>query len=138
MAVFTDIGSLNMRRRFAGGVRAVMTTHAIAGDTRMIKRCWDPACSGMTIVTIVAARNVRWVFAGSSIAVMTRAAGTQHVCVIDGKHGIKYICRVAVLADITGRYVLRAFANCLSAVVAAYAVASDVHVIEVRWQPASC
>lgn len=54
---------------------------------------------------------------------------------IDGHHGRKYVCRVAVLADVCCERMCRILASCICAVVATEAIARDVDMIEIRGQP---
>ncbi len=56
---------------------------------------------------------------------------------INGQHGREHIRRMAVLTDIGRLNVCLILASCVRAVVAAEAVASNIHVIEIRWQPAN-
>lgn len=55
---------------------------------------------------------------------------------IDGEHRREHISGMAVLADIAGLYVGWTLTGRFSAIVAANAVATDVHVVEVGRQPA--
>ena len=91
----------------------------------------------MTVVAGVATGDVRRVFAGRRDAVMTGAAGTQHLRVINGEHRREHVGSVAILAHVGRLYMRRAFANGFGAVVAVDAIAGDVHMIEIGWQPAS-
>ena len=83
VAVFADIGRLNMGERFAGGFNAVMAAGAVTGDVDVIKVCGQPANRGVTIVARVVAGDMRWVFASCCDAIMARATGTQHLRVVD-------------------------------------------------------
>lgn len=74
VAVLADIGRLQMRRAFAGGVGAVMTAEAIVDDVHMVKIRGQPGDRRMTIVTVIAAGDMPGVFAGRSDAVMAGAA----------------------------------------------------------------
>ncbi len=135
VAVLADIGCLHMRRAFASGVGAVMTAEAIVHYIQMVEIRGQPGDRRMTIVTVIAAGDMRGVFAGRRDAVMAGAASAQYLCVIDRKRGRPNIRRVAVLADIACLDVRRSFTCCINAIVAADAVARDVDVIEVRRQP---
>lgn len=89
----------------------------------------------MAVLAVVAAVDMRWVFAGRRHAIMTGTAGAEYLRVIDGKYRGPDVGRVAVLADVAGLYVCRSLARRLDAVVAARAVARDVDVVEVGRQP---
>ena len=136
MAVLADIGCLHMRRAFASGVGAVMTAEAIVHYIHMVKIRGQPGDRRMTIVTVIAAGDMRGVFTGRGDAIMAGAAGAQYLGVIDGKGRYEHIGAVAILADIGGLYVCRGLAGGVGAVVAAHAIASDVDVVEVGRQPA--
>ena len=75
---------------------------------------------------------MRRVLPGRCDAVVTGVAGTQHLCVVDceDRHELR-IC-VAVLADIGRRNVSRIFPGCIDTVMAANAIAGDVHMAERR------
>ena len=70
-------------------------------------------------------------------AIMTRAASPQYLGVIDSKSRCPYVWIVAILANIRRKNMCRIFARCFDTVVTAYAIASDVQVIEIRREPAS-
>ena len=76
----------------------------------------------MTVVTIVAAGDVVCVFADRNDAIVTGAAAAQHLCVVDCEGGCENIRVVAVLTDVSGLNVVRAFAGFLDAIVATNAV----------------
>ena len=121
-----------MRQAFAGRVRAVMAARTVAGDAQVIEVRRQPGDGAVTIVAIVAACDVRRVFPACGGAVMTGAARSQYLHVIDGHHRGPEIRGVAALADICRLNVRQAFAGRLRAVMAAYAIAGDVQVVEVR------
>ena len=54
---------------------------------------------------------------------------------VDSKHGCPHIARVTVFANIARLHVRGAFARGFGAVVATEAVARNIDMIEVRWQP---
>ena len=89
----------------------------------------------MTVIAVVAARDVRRVFADRRDAVMARAAGAQYLRVIDSKCGRPHIARVAIFADIRRLDVCGGLTRGFRAVVAVDAVTDDVQVVEVRRQP---
>jgi len=86
----------------------------------------------VTVVAIVAAGKVRWMLADCNNAIMARSASPQDLCVVDNKSRCPYIWIVAILADIRRKNMCRILPRCLDTVVTAYAVASDIQVIEIR------
>lgn len=84
----------------------------------------------MAIVAVDAAGDVRCVFAGRGDAVMTRTASTQYLCVVDSDCRYKRCCVVAVLADISGLYVCRAFARGCCTIVTTDTITDDADMIE--------
>ncbi len=89
----------------------------------------------MTVVTIIAAGDVRRVFAGRRDAVMTGAAGTQYLGVIHGSHRRPHIGVMAVFTNISRLYMCKILTGCCCAVMAADAVTRDIDVIENSWSP---
>jgi len=83
MAIFTDIGGQYVSLVLAGCINTVMTARAIIDDTCVIKIRRSPRNRGMTIVAVVAARNMRWVFADRDRAVMAGRTGTDYLGVIN-------------------------------------------------------
>ena len=90
----------------------------------------------MTVIAGIAAGDMGWVFANRSQAVVARTARANDLGVINGHNRCKYIGRVAILADIGRINVPDILAGCLGAIVAAYAVAHDIQVVEIRRHPA--
>jgi len=74
---------------------------------------------------------MRRVLACGGDTVVAGAAGADNLGVIDAHHRNKDIGRMAVFTHIRRLNVCRAFAGRIRAVVAADAVAGDVHVIEI-------
>jgi len=131
VAILADIRRLNVRSILTGRVRAVMTARTVAGDAQVVEVRRQPGDGAVTVIAIVAAGNVSLVFAACGGAVMTGAASSQYLGVIDGYHGGPEIRGVAILADIRRLNVRRSFAGRLRAVMAAYAIAGDVQVVEI-------
>ena len=63
MAVFADIAGRYVINGFAGCIGTVVATHAVTGDRCMIEVRRYPAKRGVTTIAIIAARDVRRVFA---------------------------------------------------------------------------
>lgn len=92
----------------------------------------------MAVIAIIAAGDMRWVFANGYHTVMTRAAGPNNLSVVDSKSRNPGIRRMAIFADNAGKNMVGILARCVSTVMAACTIAGDVDVVEIRRQPASC
>ncbi len=136
VTVFTYIRRLRMPRILAYRVRSVVAIDAIAGDSRVVEERRQPASSGMAVVTGIAAGNMRRRLADSNYTVVTGITGSHYLGVIHCHHGGKHVRCVTVLADIRCLNVCRILANRVRAIVTAGAVTGDIHVIEIRRQPA--
>jgi hypothetical protein len=90
----------------------------------------------MAVVAIVAAGNMRRVFANGRNVIVAGIAGASNLCVVNNVHRHPDVGRMAIFADICGLYVGRVLARRVGAIVTAGAIARDVHMIEIRWQPA--
>jgi len=86
----------------------------------------------VAVVAIIAAGDMRGMLAGRDDAVMTGAAGTDDLGMVDRVSRGPDVRRVAVFADVAGLDVIWRLAGRVRAVMAAKAVASDVDVIEIR------
>ena len=124
-----------MGRVLAGRVGAIVTAGAIARDVHMIKIRRQPADGGMTIITIIAAGYVGRMLASRDHTVMAGATSPYYLGVVDGESGSPQVRRVAVFADIACLNMSRRFACSFYAVMAAYAVPGDIHVVKIRRQP---
>lgn len=137
MAVLANRSGQDMRRILAGRVNAVMAAAATTRDADMVEIGRYPARCRMAIVAGVAARQVRRCLAGRQRAIVTGAAAADDLGMVDAVDRRKLHRVVAILAHVAGLHVIGAFAECIGAVMAAYAVAGDVFVVEVRGDPAS-
>jgi len=135
MAVFANICCQNMCRIFAGRFDAVVAACAIASDADVIEIRGQPTGCRMTVIAIVAARDMRWMFARRGSAVMARTAGTQDLCVVDSISGRENICIVAIFTNVGCLYMRRTLADGINAVVAAGAIVDNTKVVEVRRPP---
>lgn len=70
VAIFADIRRLYVEWAFAGCVRTVVAARAVVNNTDVVKVRRNPCHGRMTIITIIAAGDVSWVFAGCCYAVM--------------------------------------------------------------------
>ncbi len=100
MAVLADIRGLDVCRIFAGRVGAIVTTNTVARDVDVIEIRGQPPGCAVTIIARFAAGDVRSVFADRDDAIMTGAAGTYNLAVINGHYRCEHIRRVAILTDI--------------------------------------
>lgn len=135
MTIFTDVGRLYVGQVLAGGINAIVTACAIAGDVHVIEIRWSPGVCRMTIITGITAREMRGVLAGGCDAVVTGVTGAHNLCVIDSEHRRKDIGVVAVFTDVTGLNVRQILAHRIHAVVAVDAISGDFQMIEIGWQP---
>lgn len=133
MAVFADIGRLNMREVLARSVGAVVAAGAIARDIDVIEIRGQPGNRRVTVITIGAARNMLCILAGRSYAVMTGAAATQHLRMVDRVNGRPDIRVMAVFANIGCLNMRKALAGGFDTVMATDTITSDSHVIEIGW-----
>lgn len=133
VTVFTHVRRLRMRWILANRVRAVVAIDAIAGDRCVVEERRQPASSGMTVITGIAAGNMRRRLADSDYTVVTGVTGPHYLGVIHCHHGRKHVRCVTVLADIRCLNVGRILADRVRAIVTAGTVTGDIHVIEIRW-----
>ena len=109
-----------------------MAADAVAGDIDVIEVRRQPAEGAVTVIAVVAAGDMRRVFAGGSDAVMAGTTAAKHLGVIDRKHWREHIGRVTVFTDVRRLHVRRIFAGRAGAVMAAGTVCGDSRVIEIR------
>jgi hypothetical protein len=89
----------------------------------------------MAVVATVVAGDMRRVFARCGKTVMTGAAATEDLCVIDRVDGSPQVTVVAILTDVAGLYMCQVFAGSIQAVVAACAIARNIQVVKCRRSP---
>lgn len=87
----------------------------------------------MTVIAVVATCDMSRMFAGRRCTVMAGATASQNLCVIDGDYWLPYGRVVAILANVRSLNMCRTLASCDGAVMAAYAVARDVGMVEICW-----
>ena len=92
----------------------------------------------MAVIAIGAAGNVCCVLARCCAAVVTGAASTKYLCVIDSGYRRKSNRAVAVLTDVRCQHMNRALACGRRTVVAADTVINDANMIEYRRKPSGC
>ena len=79
---------------------AVVAAEAVARDVGMVEICRQPGCGRMTVVAIVAACEVRRVFASRDCAVMAGEAGADDLGVVYRSCRRPGIDAVTILADV--------------------------------------
>ena len=136
MAVLTDVGRIDMRRRLARRVDPVMAAETVADDGRVIERSRHPGVGGVAVVACVSAGDVSWMLADGNRAVMAGAACADDLCVVHRVGGRPLHPVVAVLANVTRVDMRCGLARGIDAVVAACAVARNVRMVERRRYPA--
>lgn len=136
MAIFANVGCRNVSRWLADGVGVVVTAHAIARDVVVIKIGRHEGIRRMAVVARIAAQDVSRVLADRDRVVVTAHARTDDLQVVDGHGRRECHDAMTIFADRRRVDVIERLADRLDAVMAAYAVAHDVVVIEIRRQPA--
>ena len=91
----------------------------------------------MAVIAIIAAGDMRRVFADGYHAVMTRAASPNYLGVVDCKGRNPGVWCMAIFADDTGKNMIGILARCIRAVVAASTISCDVDMVKVCGQPAN-
>ena len=135
VTVFANITRLNVCQIFTGRIHAIVTVDATTGDVQVIEIRWQPAGSGMAVITRIAARYVVEVFARCGESIVTGTAVSDDLQVIDCINRRECTGVVTVFANDGGLYVCRVFTRRGCSVVAAGAVVEDIRVIEIRRQP---
>ena len=98
----------------------------------MVEISGDPGHRRVTVVAIIAAGDMRRVFANRRNAIVTGIAGTGDLCVIDRVNGDPDVGRMAVFADICGLNMGRILTGRVGAIVTAGTIARDVYVVKIR------
>ena len=92
----------------------------------------------MAVIAVIAAGDMRRVFAGHYCTVMAGAAGANDLSVVDRVNRYPGVRRMAVLANIGRLNMRQVLARSVGAVMAAGTVTRNIYVIEIRRQPADC
>ena len=132
VTIFTDVGGLRVQWTLAGRVCSVVAADAVVNNVRVVEICRQPGNSSVAVVAIIAAGDMRWVFANSYDTVMTRAASANNLSVIDSKGRNPGVRRMAIFADNAGENMVGILARRVRAVVTARTISCDVDVVEVR------
>ena len=112
-----------------------MTSNAVTADVGVVIICWQPRDSGVAVIAVIAARYVRGMFAGCRDTVMTRAATTEYLRMVDGDRRHPDGRAVTILAHVGRKNVCWVLARRSNAVVTVVAASRNVGVIEVGGQP---
>ena len=136
MTVFANICRLHMQRTLAGCVSRVVAANAVIHNIGMVEIRRYPGHRRVTVIASVAAGNMGRVFADSRDAIVAGVAGSADLCVIDRVGGYPDVRCMAIFTNIRGLNVSRILACRVGAIVAAGTISRDVHVIEIRRQPA--
>ena len=109
MAVLTEIAGRYMIDIFTDRVRAIVTTEAVTRESRVINVRRNPAGGRVAVIAVVAARNVRRVFARRNRAVMAGQTGADNLGVVNRNRRLKECGAMAIFTDIGGENVIRVF-----------------------------
>ena len=71
VAIFADVGRLRVQWTFANSVCSVMAADTVIDNICMVEICRQPGDRSVAVITIIAAGDMRWVFANSYHTVMT-------------------------------------------------------------------
>ena len=85
----------------------------------MVEIRGQPTGRRMTVITIVTARDMRWMLACRYSAVVARAASTQDLRMVDGIGRRKYVRVVTILTNVACLHVRRTLADGINTVVTA-------------------
>lgn len=102
MAVLADIGCIDVIGVFACNIDAVVTGKAIARNAGMIEDGRNPERTVMTVVAVVARRNVARRLAGGSGAIVTGTAAPRHSHMVHVEDRAPGRCGVAAIAGFRG------------------------------------
>jgi hypothetical protein len=131
MTVLADVGRLNVRKVLAGRIGTVVTARTITSDIDMVKIRRGPGSGYVTVITGVAAGDVCGCLAGCRIAVVTGAASTNYLDVVDSYCWRPKIHAVAVLTNKGCLNVRDRLASRVGAVMAVRAAARNAGMIKI-------
>ena len=130
MAILAYVRCQNMRCTLTGCLNAVMAADAVASNIQVIEVRRKPAGCCMTVIALFATRYVCCVLTGRDNAIVTRATGAQHLCVVDVEYWFERDRAVAVLADVCCSDMDRASTCCGYAVMTRDTVSYNPNVVE--------
>ena len=108
-----------------------MTADTVVDDIRVVEVGRQPRDSGVAVVTVVTAGNMRRMFADRYHTVMAGAAGADDLSVVNRIRRNPGIRCMAIFADDTGKNMVGVLARCIRTVVAARTIACDIDVVKV-------
>jgi len=132
VTIFADVGRLRVQWTLASCVGSVMTADTVIDNVCVIEIGRQPRDSRVAVITIIAAGDMRWVFANGYHTVMTRATSPNNLSVVNRECWNPGVRCMAIFADNTGKNMVGVLAGGIRAVVAARTIASDIDVIKVR------
>ena len=135
VAILTDAGRVDVRRRLAGRRQAIVTARACVDDIRVIEIHRRPADRRVAVVAAIATLNVLRMLAGRDRAVVAGEADTDDLRMVDGHHRGPCGDGVAVLADVRRLDMIRVFARRVETVVTTVAVAGHADMVEYDRDP---
>lgn len=91
----------------------------------------------MTVIAIVAARDMSCMLSDRDVAVMAGTTGAQYLCVVDGYYRLKHDSVVAVLTNIGRRHMCRTLARRRDAIMTGDAIAEYAGMVIRRRYPGS-
>jgi len=135
MTVGADVGRIDVRRRFARRIHAVVATEAVTGDVYMVEIGGHPGDRGVAVVAGVAALDMCRILAHSDRAVVAGTARADDLRVIHDVSRRPDHIVMTILADIARVDVTGTFAGRLDAVMAAGTIIGNVGMVEVGRYP---
>ena len=135
MAEFAVVRRLDVRRVLSGRVSAVMAVDAVSGDIDVVEIRRKPRHSRVAVITVVATLDVILRLAGGDNAIVTGAALTDDLGMVNRIYRCENVRRVAVLANVRRLDVCCVLPGRIRSVVTVEAITRDVHVIEIGRQP---
>ena len=135
MAIIAVIPAGDMRRMFAGGLRSVVTTDAVAADSDVSKVRRGPRHRRMTVVAGIGSGDMRRVLPSRDAAIVARRADTQDLGMIDRADRAPDCRAMTVFTNIGGLDMGGALAGCPRTVVTVYAPADDICMIKYCGDP---
>ncbi len=131
VTIFADVGRLWVQWTLASRVRSVMTAAAVIDNVCVIEIGRQPRDSRVAVIAVIAAGDMRWVFANGYHTVMARATSPNNLSVVYRKCWNPGIRCMAIFADNTGKNMVDVLARCIRTVVAARTIACDIDVVKV-------
>lgn len=114
-----------MRHVLACGINAVVAADTIPSDVDVIELRWNPGGRLVTVVALIAGRNVIRGLTGRGDAIVTGSAASRDCRMVHEGDRTPRGCCMTVRADVRRRDVIARFARCLNG--AFLRVAADTH-----------